>query len=135
MEKDSDVHVVEDVEGIFLIELRLRKEEKPNEQAESTAVMKKLSNRLLTKHKTEWRSSVTSTNDRRASKKAKSAHVDDARVFGQAGFRDVASDGEAGITELLIVLHVVAPGHRHVIHNPVVSTKDKHEEDKNLVAV
>lgn len=52
----------------------------------------------------------------------KRAHVDHACVFGQAGFRDVASDGEAGIAELLIVLHVVAPGHGHVVHNPVVST-------------
>lgn len=53
----------------------------------------------------------------------KHAHVDDACIFGHAGFCDVASDGEAGIAEFLIVLHVVAPSDGHVIHNPMVSKK------------
>lgn len=51
----------------------------------------------------------------------KRAYVDDTRVFGQAGFCDVTPDGEARIAEFLIVLHIVAPGHGHVIHNPAVS--------------
>lgn len=52
---------------------------------------------------------------------ADEAHIDDAGVFGSSGFCDVASDWESRITKLLIILHVITPGDRHVVHDPAIN--------------
>ncbi len=45
-------------------------------------------------------------------------HIDHTGIFGPSRVCDIATNGEAWITELLIVLHIVTPGHRHIIDNP-----------------
>lgn len=52
--------------------------------------------------------------------------IDHTGIFGPSCICDIATNGKARITELLIVLHIVTPGHRHIINNPVVLVIEEH---------
>lgn len=52
--------------------------------------------------------------------------ADDAGVLGVSFLVYVAPHGEPGGAVVLLVLHLVAPRHRHVVHYPVVLVVHEH---------
>lgn len=106
--------------------------EKQNEQTAHTLESRTIAFPLIKINQALW-SNVFGVDPVAPSENTQYTYIDDAGIFGQAGFRDVAPDGEPGVAEFLIVLHIVAPGHRHVVHNPAKTIKSKIRENKMLV--
>ena len=52
--------------------------------------------------------------------------ADHARVLRVSTLVHVAAHGEAGAAVVHLVLHLVAPRHRHVVHDPVVLVVHEH---------
>lgn len=46
-------------------------------------------------------------------------YINNTGIFWTAIFCNVAANGKAWIAEPLAIFNIVAPGHRHVVHNPV----------------
>lgn len=47
-----------------------------------------------------------------------STHIDNTGILNSAIYCNKAANGEPGVAVLLTILHIIAPGHWHVVNDP-----------------